>query len=109
MKSKGLFEIVTGAIPKPEEGRSEWEKRDAKAQEIIVTRIEEKPLTHILACDTSAQMWDKLMCIYEQKSQVSVHLMLQKFFGLDYGQGGIAEYLKAGGNPKQLKEARGGS
>lgn len=51
------------------------------------------------------------MCIYEQKLQVSVHLMLQKLFSLDYGQGGIDElvYLKSGGNPKQLKEARGGS
>lgn len=34
-------------------------------------RLEEKPLTRVLWCHTVAEMWEKLVSIYEHKSQVS--------------------------------------
>lgn len=76
-KSKGLYDITKGFTPKPNTpDNGEWERRDAKAQEIIATRVEERILTYILSCNTAAQMWEKLTSVFEQKSQVSIAAVL---------------------------------
>lgn len=96
LKSKGLYDLVCGDTLKPTTPRTEvekWDRNDAKAQEIIVTRMEEKQLTHILACRTAAEMWLKLQTIYEHKSQVSVHLLQQRFFSLEYKEGSVAQFI----------------
>ncbi|KAF2880793.1 hypothetical protein ILUMI_25381, partial [Ignelater luminosus] len=57
-----------------------WSRRDTKAQEIVVTRMEEGPMGQVLSCSTAFDMWNKLLAVYEQKSEVSVHLLQQNFF-----------------------------
>lgn len=83
LKGKGLYDIVTGEKVKPETESEKWVKDDARAQEIIVTRIEQGPLTHLLTCETSKEMWTKLRSVYDKESVVSIHLMQQKFFMLN--------------------------
>lgn len=59
LKGRGLFGIVEGTEVKPTTGDTEiakWVKEDGKAQELIVTRMDQGPLTHILSCETSKAM-----------------------------------------------------
>lgn len=97
LKARGIDEIVFGKIPKPttnENAITEWERKDATAQEQLVCRIDDKYLTHIVACNTSEEMCNKLTTIYEIKSQISVHLLQQRFFNIEYrDDGGIAEII----------------
>lgn len=109
LKSKGLFDIITGKTKKPEtDTNGDWAKKDANAQEIIAVRMEEKPLTHIISCQTACEMWDKLMSIFEQKSQVSIHLLQQRFFSLEFKEGSVAGFIsqleEIQSNLKQLGE-----
>lgn len=55
--------------------------KDAKAQDILVSHRETKPLSHIIACITAKEIWDKLHTIYERKSNANVYL-LQQFLNL---------------------------
>lgn len=107
LKSKGLIDIVNGTTPRPQTNSDDWDKKDARAQEIIAVHMEEKPMTHIISCQTSIQMWDKLKSIYEQKSQVSIHLLQQRFFSLEL-KGDVAQFIsqleEIKGNLKQLGE-----
>lgn len=98
LKAKGVFEIVTGKQKKPENERNEervreWVKKDTKAQEILVMGMEEAPMTHIINCESSEEMWEKLLVVYEQKSEISIHLAQQKFFNLKYEGEGISQFL----------------
>lgn len=104
LKSKDLFDIVSGkdAKPRKTDGVSEsefakqlkmWVSRDNKAQEIIITRMEEGPVTHLLTCESANEMWQKLLSVYEQHSEVSLHQLQQKFFNLKYEDEGIALFI----------------
>lgn len=93
LKSRALWEIVIGSSVRPLQNPEEWDRKDAKAQEVLVTRMEEKPLAHILSCSTAAEMWKKLKTIYEHHSEVSVHLLQQRFFSMEFKEGSVAEFF----------------
>ena len=57
-----------------------WKKADSKCQKLIVTSIDDGPLQYLINCETAFEMWEKLLSIYEQKSEASIHLLQQKFF-----------------------------
>ena len=59
---------------------SAWIKADGKCQKIIVTSVDDGPLQYLLNCETALEMWEKLLSIYEQKSEASIHLLQQQFF-----------------------------
>lgn len=59
---------------------SEWDKLDRFAQKAIVTSVGATPLLHIMNCETAADMWEKLLSVYEQKSESSLHLAQQRFY-----------------------------
>lgn len=59
---------------------SAWIKADGKCQKIIVTSVDDGPLQYLLNCETALEMWEKLLSIYEQKSEASLHLLQQQFF-----------------------------
>ena len=42
--------------------------------------MDEQPLQYIMNCDIAKEMWDKLLSVYEQKSNSSVTLIQQKFY-----------------------------
>lgn len=102
LKSKNVFDVVSGDKKKPEirDGRKDedekelrkWMLEDAKAQECIVSRMEEGPLSHLLMCQTAEEIWEKLLVVYEQKSNVSAHLLQQKFYNLKFGES-VADYF----------------
>lgn len=70
-----------------------FKDKDIKVREFIVERLEMGPVTHILSCKTSYEMWEKLCALYEQKNDMSVSNLYEKFFGLRYENQGIEKYL----------------
>ena len=85
LQSNGSWDAITSTPPEREAGANEathnqavatWTKKDITAQRIIGTSVEEKPL-HIINCESSKAMWDRLVLVYEQKSETNVHMLLQ--------------------------------
>lgn len=58
----------------------EWEKIDGKAQRIIVTSLTEEATLRIMTCETSRNMWNTLVNVYESKNETNIHLLHQKWF-----------------------------
>lgn len=94
-----IGDIVSGEWTKPsqpikklatesdEEAKARWQKytnawikADARCMKIIVTSVDDGPLQYLLNCETALEMWEKLLSIYEQKSEASLHLLQQQFF-----------------------------
>lgn len=84
LKSKKLYKIVTEGDPLEKKNLESWEDKDNKAQELLVTRVDEQVMSYLSSCTTSQQMWEKLCTLYEPSSQVSVHLVQQRFFSLTF-------------------------
>lgn len=93
LKSKGLYSVITGEFQRTEANADEWCRKDAKAQEIIALRLKEKPLNHIITCQSAHAMWAKLKAVYEHQSAISVHLLQQKFFNMGYTNCTVAEFV----------------
>lgn len=102
LESKELKGYVDGTIKEPNQFEADgslnddyapFKKKDLKAREMIVKRIEEGPMAHILSCTTAEKMWEKLCSIYENKSDVSVNNLQAEFFHYKYDNQGIAKYI----------------
>lgn len=89
MRGQGWLDIVEGRTVKPEDAteRTIWESKDAKAQTLLVTRMSEDVMIHLVTCTTSSEMWKKLLSVYEQKSETSIHIIQQRFFQYKYEKG----------------------
>ncbi|KAF2892086.1 hypothetical protein ILUMI_14087 [Ignelater luminosus] len=48
---------------------SKWIKRDQLAQDLIVAKMDEGPINHILTFDTAHDMWQKSLTVYDKKSE----------------------------------------
>jgi hypothetical protein len=93
LQSSDAWSIVDGSSAIPVQGQTidettfnrtlaAWKKNDSIAQRIIATTVEEKPLLHILNCKAAKDMWDKLIQVYEQKSETSIHMLMQQWYNL---------------------------
>lgn len=71
--------VATTGDPKTQ-AIADWKTKDAKAQRIIVTSIGQKPIQHIVQCETAAAMWTKLHAVYEQRHDASKQLLLERFY-----------------------------
>jgi hypothetical protein len=91
LQSSDAWSIVDGSSAIPVQGQTidettfnrtlaAWKKNDSIAQRIIATTVEEKPLLHILNCKSAKDMWDKLIQVYEQKSETSIHMLMQQWY-----------------------------
>lgn len=123
LNAQDLFEVVSGECKKPtlakvagetDEAANDrlasaltaWKKLDGKAQKIIVTALGPQPMLYIMRFDNAHDMWAKLVSVYEQKSETSVHLLQQKFFSAIMEPGdGISEHIsKLEDIAQQLKD-----
>lgn len=95
--SKSLYDVCTGIEKCPEDDKEKegkWRSKDAKAQEVIITRIEESLIIHVMNCDTAFEMWSKLELLFEKKSDLSRHLLQTQFFNLTYNESGsMSEFI----------------
>lgn len=62
-----------------EEAIRNWIKKGAKAQSIIGTAIASNQITHVKLCTTAKQMWDRLNAVFEQRNEMSILSLHQKF------------------------------
>lgn len=91
----GLWSVVDGSIKKPtgDEDHTKWLQKDAKAQSAIISRLSERVLRLVTACNSAAEIWMKLESVYELKSSCSLHYIQQKFFAYSYEGQGIGEHI----------------
>lgn len=98
LKSNGTWDITKGNKPKPaalndqaaqpaeiearERDIAIWQNLDNNAQRIIATTVDEQPLLHIMNCESSKEMWDKLTSVYEQNSEANKHMLQQKWYSM---------------------------
>lgn len=89
LRGQGSLDIVEGTRVKPKVAAEipVWEAKDAKAQTLLVTRMSEEVMLHIITCSSSAEMWRKLQSVYEQKTETSIHIVQQRFFQYKYEKG----------------------
>lgn len=91
LKASDLWDIVNGEekIPIKTEDQTDavfktimvpWQKKDSKAQRIIVVAMSQETMIHIINCKYASEMWDKLESVFEQKSKTSAHLLYQRFY-----------------------------
>lgn len=87
LKFHEVYEYVTGEAKPPSGGDAKFDekmkafnKSDIKAQRAISSTVEKDVLLHIVNCKTAAEMWMKLLSVYEQKSETNVHILQEKFF-----------------------------
>lgn len=75
---------MTGTRKRPAASSEEWEKLDVKAQEIIVTRMEEGSLVHLLSCGHPMRC-ERSCFRYTRRNLkwATVHLLQQKFFAME--------------------------
>ncbi|KAK9674731.1 Zinc knuckle [Popillia japonica] len=90
-KAHGLWEFVNGdnllTTLKNDNEKAEWHKKDAKAQKTIVTSVDKKLLMHIINCEKSKEMYDKLCKIFERDNEDEKCNLLQQFFNFKYEKG----------------------
>lgn len=91
-KAHGQWEIVSGELKyedlTKDQEKSDWKRKDARAQKVIITSIEKKQLMHILNCDTSQKMFSKLCDIYQKDNDQQTCTLLQDFYNFTYEKEG---------------------
>lgn len=95
LNASEIFDVVSGDETKPEnpatdatatektaavKAISDWKKKDAKAQKIIVTSLSQKMVLHVLTCKSGHEMWQKLQSVFEQRTTVGKQHLQQQFF-----------------------------
>ena len=88
LMAKGLYEITCGDESVPTTATAnevgKWKLKDAKAQEVLIVRMEEEIISYVMQCETAKEMWSKLESIFERKSEVSTHLLNEQFYNLKF-------------------------
>ena len=64
----------------PEEQIDLWKERDAKAKMYIIMTTDKSVKQHLLSCQTSKEMFDKLKNIYEKDSEYQKNHLLQEMY-----------------------------
>lgn len=97
IQARDALDVVLGDTPKPElasgadatataaytASLKTWRKLDGIAQQLIVTTVSEQTVLHIMNCQSSKEMWDKLHEIYENKSSTMKHFLMQQWYSLN--------------------------
>ena len=83
LTSHGILDVVTGVRTLSAAGneaqRAEWIKDDATAAFFISSSMENEYVQPLLICDSAKEMWESLLAIYEQRSESSKLILIQKF------------------------------
>ncbi|KAF2886545.1 hypothetical protein ILUMI_19627, partial [Ignelater luminosus] len=97
LKAIELYDVVENPRDKDlsKDELSKWIKRDQLAQDLIVAKMDEGPINHILTFDTAHDMWQKLLTVYDKKSEVSAHMVQQKFSNYKYEGQGLAAHVSS--------------
>ncbi|KMQ86303.1 copia protein [Lasius niger] len=98
LKSIGATGHVDGTVKCPTEpGREKdveiWMKTDGKAQRVLTCALSDDDHAAIRDCDTSRDVWLKILSIYETKTNENKYLLNQEFHRMRFNDGqSIASY-----------------
>ena len=88
LDGRDIFSIVDGTETYENvEDKEEWRKKDNLAKWIITTAVDMEHLSMIINCKTSAEMWERLVCIHEQVSAESMFMLIQQFVDYKFNKG----------------------
>lgn len=95
LNAREIYGVVSGTEVKPEAAATtagataitaantaitDWNNKDARAQNIIVSTLGDRAIAHVMDCATASAMWQKLITIYEQTNEFSKSQLQQQFF-----------------------------
>jgi hypothetical protein len=86
LRSWGLWKIVEGTDPKPNEDRdpeayNNWISRDCDTIQQIIMGLNEEAMNHVIWCTTARECWENLSDRYHGKGKKQVvHLMGDLFY-----------------------------
>ncbi|UYV72725.1 hypothetical protein LAZ67_10000411, partial [Cordylochernes scorpioides] len=102
MEQQKLLELLEGLEIKPnvvssdsnsESSLQNWKSKDVKARMLLSQAIELKFLQPLMNCTSASQMWQKLLAIHEQKSEITIGLLWQQFFDARLTSETISDYI----------------
>lgn len=83
-RAEKILDIVDGSTIRPEatevDKRKMWGENNSRGMLIISTGLEYSQLQVVVACETAAQMWNRLKSVHEQRSSVNKVTLKQQFF-----------------------------
>lgn len=83
-RTEKILDVVDGNTTRPAttevEKRKAWDENNLKGMLIISMGLEYSQLQTVIACDTAAQMWNRLKSVHEQRSSVNKVTLKQQFF-----------------------------
>lgn len=89
LKSKGLYKWVDAATPSSERGKGD----DFKAQEILISSINQSLIHHVINCKNAHEIWSKLGSIYEQDDSIQRLKLQQSFFNYTWKNVSVASHI----------------
>lgn len=91
LRNKELYEVATGAKPRPAGAASEanvsaWIKKDIEAQTLIGLNVNSEIAHKIANCRSAKDIIDKLTTLYGTKTDVTFETSRIKFFTFEYDE-----------------------
>ena len=92
LESVGVYEVVDETEPCPsgapdDAAVKDWRKRDAKARRIITYALSDEDHTTIRDCRTSAEIWKKIVGLYEVTTDSNKYILTQSLHALKFKDG----------------------
>ncbi|KAF5320629.1 hypothetical protein D9611_013725 [Ephemerocybe angulata] len=85
MRHEGVWEVVSGEEPKPEESKEQewkdWKKKADLGLTVIGLTVDPSQYTYIRDATDGADAWAKLKAIYEKNTRATRISLKQQFFG----------------------------
>lgn len=69
--------------------------------------MNEKVITHLIACKTATDMWTRIQCLYGKGSEASIHTLQQKFYAYTYKGECVAQHVADLENLRHELKGRG--
>lgn len=89
LHDEGVFEVATGATPRPQENGIEaqaWDRSNWRALKIMDEHFTDTIRHLILHLDTASAVWTALTDMFESRSATNKFLVEQKFFSFKYNE-----------------------
>lgn len=88
LDKRDIFTIVDGTETlENAKDKEAWRKKDNLAKWIITTTVDMEHLSMIIDYKTSAEMWERLVCIHEQVSTESMFMLIEQFIDYKFNKG----------------------
>ena len=80
----------------PDVAKAAWDEKDVTARAIIVPTLSKLAATHVAACATAKEVWDKLKSVYADYSSVNRQYTLARFLNhkIPKGKSAVTAFME---------------